>query len=99
MTAPTKLALITLVFATQATAQDRPTARSWLEKVSFTASGTANWVENLSRTSAEPFRRDAETYELSLGASHHRQLAPNWLLHAGADASWFIVPAYDLANR
>jgi hypothetical protein len=80
-------------------AQVRSAAASWLENLSFTATGTANWVENLSRTSAEPNRRDAGTYEFSVAANHHQQLAPSWMLHAGADAWWFTVPDYKLADR
>ena len=99
MNASLKFALLTLLVAGQMSAQTQATIPGWLEDLSFTASGTANWVENLSRTSAEPFRRDAETYEVSLGASRHQQVASNWLLHAGADASWLLVPDYDLANR
>jgi hypothetical protein len=88
-----------LVLVGHLAAQSRSPAASWIDRISFTADGTARWVENLSRTSAEPFRKDAETYELHLGASHHQQLAPDWLLNANADATWVAVPDYDLASH
>jgi hypothetical protein len=62
------------------------------------ASGTVSWVDNLSRTSAAPNRKDAATYELSLATSRHRQLAPDWLLHAGAEATVLSVPEYERAD-
>jgi hypothetical protein len=87
------------VFTAGLHGQDRASSPKWLDNFSFSASATANWVENLSRTSAEPNRRDAKTYEVAVGASQHRQLARDWLLQAGADASWFTVPDYGLADR
>jgi hypothetical protein len=94
-----RLILLGALLTGQLCAQGRAPAAGWLDNLSVTAAGTASWVENISRTSAEPNRKDAETYELSLGASRHQQLAPNWLLHAGADAVLFTVPDYDLANH
>ncbi len=99
MTASSRFAMFTLLLAGQLTAPGRATAAGWLEKLSFTTTGAANWVENISRTSAEPFRRDAGTYEITVGASRHQQLASNWLLTAQADAAWFLVPDYDLADH
>src|SRR5258708_5572673 len=80
-------------------AQDRAPAASWLDNLTVTASGTANWVDNLSRTSFAPTRKDAATYELDLSAKRHQQLAPDWLLHGGADATFFTAPEYDLTNH
>jgi hypothetical protein len=93
------LALTMLLFTGAAIAQERAAAAGWLGNLSYTIAGTASWVENLSRTSAEPFRKDAATYELELSATHRRQLAPAWLLHATADAAFFTAPDYDLADH
>ena len=94
-----KRMLLAALLAGGASAQDRAPAAGWLGNLAVTAAGTASWVENLSRTSAAPTRKDAATYELSLAASRHQQLAPAWLLHAGADATLFNVPDYTLANQ
>lgn len=99
MNRPSQLLLMLALAAGTIGAQERAAPAGWLGNLSYTASGTANWVENLSRTSAEPFRQDAATYELSLGATHRRQLAASWLLHAGADATFFTAPDFDLANH
>jgi hypothetical protein len=93
-----KLIVLAGLLVGTAAAQDQPTAPGWIDRLTVTASGTASWVENLSRTSFEPTRKDAATYDLSLGASLHQQLAPAWLLHAGADAIFFAAPDYDLTN-
>jgi len=71
------------------------TAASWLDNLHLTASATASWVDNISRTSYEPTRKDAMTYEVSLGASQPRQVARNWLLELGAGADYLTVPKYD----
>jgi hypothetical protein len=70
-----------------------------LGNLSFSASTTASWVENISRTSYEPTRKDAATYGLVLGASGHRQLAPSWLLEFGVDADYLAVPDYALTEH
>lgn len=74
-------------------------APGWLENLHLTASGTAARVDNISRTSHEPSRKDAETYELSLASSHARQLAPNLLLVATGDVATLNVPDYDLNDN
>ncbi len=94
-----KLALLGALLAGEALAQSRASTASWLDNLSVTAAGTASWVENISRTSAEPSRKEAATYELNLSVSRHQQLAPAWLLHAGADASLLSVPDYELTNH
>lgn len=96
---PGKLALLAAILTGGAIAQERAPTAGWLGNLSYSATGNASWVENLSRTSAEANRKDAATYELSLGATHRRQLARAWLLHAGADASFFTAPEYDLTNH
>jgi hypothetical protein len=94
-----RLTLFLALLAGPVLAQDRAPAASWLGNLTVSAAGAASWVENLSRTSAAPNRKDAATYELSLGALHRRQLAPAWLMHAGLDATLFTVPDYDLASH
>ena len=83
---------------TNVPAADRAGAADWLQNLTVTAAGTAYWIENASRTSAEPFRTDAATYEFSLSASHHQQVAPNWLLNAGLEADWQEVPEFTRAG-
>lgn len=90
-----------LVFAgwmANAPAADRAGAADWLQNLTVSAAGTASWVENASRTSAEPFRKDAAAYEFALSASHHQQVAPNWLLNASVDAGWQEVPDFTRAG-
>ncbi|SDS28338.1 hypothetical protein [Opitutus sp. GAS368] len=95
-----RYAIIGFILLTgEAFAQDRAPAASWLDNLAVTATGAANWVENLSRTSFAPTRKNAATYELDLSATRHQQLAPDWLLHGGADASFFTAPDYDLTNN
>ena len=77
----------------------RSGAASWLESISLTGSATATAVDNVSRTSFAPTRKDATTYEFDLTASRHDQLAANWLLEAGAEADWLHVPKYDLTDN
>ena len=71
----------------------------WLENLHLTASGTASWVNNHSRTSHEPTRKDATTYELSVSGNKPRQLAPNLLLLTSGELSALTVQKYDLADN
>jgi hypothetical protein len=80
-------------------AQSGATTAGWLENLHLTASATASAVGNISRTSYEPTRKDAETYEFTLASTHARQLAPNWLLIATGEASSLTVSKYDLADH
>ncbi len=98
MNTPSKLVLLAAFLAGEAWAQDRAPAAGWLDNLAVTATGTANWVENLSRTSYAPTRQNGATYELDLSATRHQQLAPDWLLHAGAAATLFTAPDFDLTN-
>ncbi|MBI2813912.1 MAG: hypothetical protein HYX71_06480 [Opitutae bacterium] len=93
------LVALALLVAGPAPAQTRAPAAGWLGNFTVTASGTASWVDNLSRTSAEPNRKDAATYELNLAASRHEQLSSNWLLHAGAEATVLSVPDYERTDH
>ena len=89
------LLAVALLVTGPAPAQMRAPAAGWLGNLTVTASGTASWVDNLSRTSAAANRKDAATYELNLAASRHQQLASAWLLHAAAEATALSVPDYE----
>lgn len=75
------------------------TTPSWLDSLHLTASGSALWTKNISRTSFEPTRVDAGSYDLSLGATAPRQLAPDWLLTYGGSAEYVGVPKFDLNSN
>ncbi|MES1194542.1 MAG: hypothetical protein ABUL65_01520, partial [Opitutus sp.] len=96
MNHPGKLILLAGLLAGAAGAQDRAPAAGWLDNLTVTANGTANWVDNLSRTSFAPTRKNGETCQLDLSATRHQQLAPDWLLHGGATATYFTAPDFDL---
>ena len=70
-------------------------AGAWLENLNTSASVSASWVENASRTSFVPTRKDAAIYEFDAGISQHRQLSGSWLLNASGDASYTSEPAFD----
>lgn len=76
----------------------RTGSASWLESVSLSAAASVNWVENISRTSNQATRKDTTTYDLSVSASRHQQLAPSWLLHLDVGAGYLAVPEYDLTS-
>lgn len=99
MRSPGKLALLAALLAGATLAQSRSPSAGWLGNLTVTAAGTASWVENISRTSFAPTRKDAATYELSLSAGRHQQLASAWLLHGSVDATLLTVPDYDLGNQ
>lgn len=88
---------LALLLAGQAFTQPRAPA-GWLDNLTVTAAGTITRVQNLSRTSAGTNQKNADTGELSLTASRHQQLAPNWLLHADTEVLVFEVPDYDGTN-
>lgn len=99
MKSPGKLTILAALLTCTAPAQSRSAAAGWLGNLTVTAAGTASWVENISRTSAEANRKDTATYELSLSAGRHRQLASAWLLHGSVDATLLTVPDYDLTDH
>jgi hypothetical protein len=74
---------------------ERADVASWLDNLDTNASVAASWVENASRTSFAPTRKDAAIYELNLGVSRHQQLTGNWSLSASADADYLSEPAFD----
>jgi hypothetical protein len=78
-----------------------PTSASvgWLESGSYAASLATDWVNNVSRTSDAPTRRDAATCDLEAGAAFHRQLSPAWLLSLEATANFHAVPKFDATDQ
>ncbi|MBL9215124.1 MAG: hypothetical protein JNG83_06580 [Opitutaceae bacterium] len=97
MKSPTFALLLACLLGPRLLARDAAPP-SWLAGVQFHGAAAATWVDNISRTSHEPTRKDAATYELSLGAVRPRQLAPDWLLQLGADAEIFQEPDFDRNN-
>jgi hypothetical protein len=85
--------------ATGVSAQESSGAGAWLESLHLTATGTAAWVENLSRTSYEPTRKDAATYDFSLSGTMPRQLASSVLLVGSGELDAHFVPDYTLTNH
>ena len=82
-------------------AQDnaQPSAASWWEGIAVVATPAAGRVENISRTSDGPTRKDATTYELAVNAGLNRQVAREWLLGVGIEANTFLEPKFDRNNR
>lgn len=96
---PARLILLLAgLLALTASAQEKAAA-SWMESLHLTASGTASWVNNLSRTSYAPTRKNAATYEFSLSGSQPRQLASSLLFVGSGEISSLTVPEYDLADN
>lgn len=89
--------LFSALLAATATARADGSA-GWLDNLHLTATGTLAHVDNISRTSSEPTRKDAETYDLGVVSTHARQLAPNLLLVASGEAAATTVSDYDLTN-
>ncbi len=71
----------------------------WIDYVHLTASADAAWVENVSRTSYEPTRKDAATYTFDLAGSIPRQLAPSVLLVGSGEVSSLVVDNYSDAGN
>lgn len=94
-----RLLLLSTLLALTARAQEENRAAGWIENLHLSATGTAAWVENHSRTSAEVNRADAATYELSLGGTLPRQLASSVLFVASGEISSLLVPEYELADN
>ncbi len=98
MTTHRRLLLLLVPLALVARAQEGA-ATSWIENLHLTASGGAAWVNNLSRTSYEPTRKDATTYEFKLSGGQPRQLASSVLLVASGEINTLTVPEYNLADN
>ncbi len=75
------------------------TTPAWVESLHLTAAASTQWTENISRTSFEPTRQNAASYDLSLSAVVPRQLAPDWLLTVGATADYVGVPKFSLTDN
>ena len=99
MNAVAKMALVLGVVAGTARGQERAAAAGWVGNLATTATVTVSHVDNASRTSFEPTRKDADTLEVGVGATHRQQLTPGWLLQMGADASWLDVREYNRADQ
>jgi hypothetical protein len=97
MKIPGRSFLFAAVFA-GGTAVRGDSTHSWMENLHWSASGSALWVENISRTSYVPTRKNAMSYEFTLGAGQSRQIAPAWLLDFGADVNLLAVPEFDRTN-
>jgi hypothetical protein len=93
------LLLLSILLALSARAQEGNRTARWVENLHLSATGTAAWVENHSRTAAVANRADAATYELSLGGTLPRQLASSVLFVASGEISSLSVPDYDLADN
>jgi len=78
--------------------QERSPA-GWVDNLHLTATGGAAWVNNLSRTSYEPTRKDALTYEFKVAGSQPRQLAPSLLLVASEEIDTLSVPDFEKAGN
>lgn len=87
------------VLATGQTGPERSGAASWVENLEVSASVSTTWVDNISRTSHEPTRKDAELHEFAVGVSRHRQLAGSWLLNLDADAAYTSEPDFNLNSH
>ncbi len=89
--------LLAALAAGGASAQE--SAGAWLDSLHLAASGTVSWVENLSRTSYEPTRKDSSTYDFNLSGSIPRQLAPSVLLVGSGELSSLLVKEYTLDDN
>lgn len=80
-------------------AQAQSADPSWIEYLHPTASAEVAWVENISRTSFEPTRKDATTFSLEAGGSLPRQLAPSVLFVGSGEVTSLWVGDYELNNH
>ncbi len=94
-----RLLLLTGLLAVAAPAQEGNPALRWMQNLHLSATGTASWVENYSRTSAIANRTDVALYELGLSGSIPRQLASSVLFVASGEIGSLLVPEYELANN
>jgi hypothetical protein len=98
MILPSRLLLLSGLLAFTATAQE-DSGTNWVDSLHLTASATAGWTNNHSRTSAVATRKDSDTYEFSLGGSQPRQLAPSLLLITSEEISALRVQDFHLADH
>lgn len=79
--------------------QESTPPASWLDRVHPTVTATASWVDNISRTSYEPTRKESAVYEAAISGTLPRQLRPDLLGLLRADARSQLVDKYHLANE
>ena len=91
------LALLTGLLAPAAQAQATDT--TWIDSFHLTTSAEVARVENISRTSAEPTRKDATTVAVDVAGSIPRQLAPSVVLVGSGDLASLFVHDYELTNH
>ena len=71
---------------------------NWWDVLHPTATATVTQTNNYSRTSSEPARVDATTFEFNLGSTQARQLTPRLLLLVSGEAGSLTVEKYNLAG-
>lgn len=94
---PILTVLLAALLAPAAPAQ--ATGVNWADYVHLTTSAEVARVENISRTSFEPTRKDATTFAVDVGGSLPRQLAPSVLFVGSGDLSSLFVNDYQLTNH
>ena len=72
---------------------------NWVDYLHLTTSAEVARVENISRTSYEPTRKDATTFAVDVGGSIPRQLAPSVLFAGSGELSSLFVSDYELTNH
>lgn len=97
MSRPILTVLLAALLAPAAPAQ--ATGVNWADYVHLTTSAEVARVENISRTSFEPTRKDATTFAVDVGGSLPRQLAPSVLFVGSGDLSSLFVNDYQLNNH
>lgn len=93
-----RLCLLGGLLAVNARAQSTEPA-GWADYLHLTASAETAWVENISRTSYEPTRKDTVTEELNVAGSLPRQLAPSLLLVGSGEVDSLLVHDFDLTDN
>jgi hypothetical protein len=95
-----RLALLLLSAALLAPAAPaQSTGATWIDYLHPTASVELARVENISRTSFEPTRKDANTFAVEVGGSIPRQLTPSVLFLGTGELSSLFVSDYELTNH
>ena len=95
-----RLALLLLPAAALAPAASaQSTGVNWVDYLHLTTSAEVARVENISRTSFEPTRKDATTFAVDVGGSIPRQLAPSVLFLGSGELSSLFVSDYELNNH
>lgn len=93
-----RLALLALALVSTLRAQSAESP-AWVERLNPTVSVDTAWVENISRTSYEPTRKEAATFGFDLAGTLARQLAPSVLAIGSAELSALAVRGFGLANH